>query len=916
MIIKKAKIIAFGGLKDKEINFDNGINLIYGENEKGKSTIQSFIKIWLYGMQGKRTKDIKTNERVRFLPTSGEKIKGELHVKDGEKSYIIRRSFGLTKKEDTCEILDALTGEEVKDISKNEPGKYFLGVNLSTFIKTLFISQLGVLVNKDKEEEMMERAANLLGSGDEKISVQRAIEKLSNIKKSIITSRKTGELDILKEKYTKLLEERYEGYKLSEENIHNEEKNISLKNRSIEIRTELKSLDIYKKYLKKVKLQKEYEEITQYLRKSEELKKKEKFIEESISTNNGIIDEVTINNIKEENNLYMTLIDLREEAKYELEKNQAKYKEVLNEEDNLDFLENIDSSTKEKIFRISIEQQVLKEKIQGFNIINKDIDVLKEDIKNKKNSIGIAYNFKSCRLDIEDLLKNYEDKLKELKFKAENLNDKSNEKETLKEKNKKLNIFKISMGVLLTSMIILIIAFKIKIYILLPLVVISIYLSKRIFDLTIDVKTLEREKGKKEILEKLTDEIAVIEEKLYGYRDLVGAKTYEEFIKKLMLFDEFSNYEERQNLKVKEKEIQLKSIDIYKIKEEYSLNAKYIEDSIKLAKVNTVEELLAAINKYEATSNELLSLKIEVNKGNESLQRLDNEIKIREERIREKLREIGLEKIDLMLLEDKILEIKEKLAQKQELKRALKSIEETYKILTKDKDINLIKEELKDIINENINYSYSSDEEIDSKVKEKSNELIEVEKNIKDVENEIGNRFKGKRSISEIEEEIEYIEEKINKMEIKLKAIEKAINILEEAFRDARNSFGPILNDKVLFYFKKLTKNKYNEVMVSDTYEIKVRGERDIFSGELLSNGANDQLYLSLRLAFISMLYENKEISVTLDDAFIQYDDERVELVLEILKECNFSQLMIYTCQKREMEILKNNDILTNYIYL
>ena len=73
MIINKLNIISFGGLKDKVIELNDNINLIYGENEKGKSTIQNFIRIWLYGMNSKRTKDIKSNDRLRFMPLSGEK---------------------------------------------------------------------------------------------------------------------------------------------------------------------------------------------------------------------------------------------------------------------------------------------------------------------------------------------------------------------------------------------------------------------------------------------------------------------------------------------------------------------------------------------------------------------------------------------------------------------------------------------------------------------------------------------------------------------------------------------------------------------------------------------------------------------------------------------------------------------------
>ena len=59
--------------------------------------------------------------------------------------------------------------------------------------------------------------------------------------------------------------------------------------------------------------------------------------------------------------------------------------------------------------------------------------------------------------------------------------------------------------------------------------------------------------------------------------------------------------------------------------------------------------------------------------------------------------------------------------------------------------------------------------------------------------------------------------------------------------RDRRSSFGPILNSNVITSFKEFTDGKYNEVMVSDNYEMKVKDDKSIMAAEALSNGANDQ---------------------------------------------------------------------------
>lgn len=916
MIINKIHIISFAGLKDKTIDLTDEINLIYGENEKGKSTIQNFIRIWLYGMNSKRSKDIKNNDRVRYMPVNGDKIRGELYVSHNGRKYIIRRSFGTTKKEDISEVLDAESGEVVLNIPKDEPGEYFFNVNSSTFVKTLFIGQLGVSISKDKEEEIIDKAANLLGSGEEKVSVQKALEKLEVIKKSLTTSRKTGELDLLRNKYNLLVEERYEGYKLSEDNIEKEQTLINLKEKREELRKELKNLEIYKKYMKKIKLQKEYEEITEYLKKREELIKKERYIEESISSKNGVIDEGLLNDIKDENSLYLSILDMYREAEEKLSNSKEIYMGKKNEFKDIFFIEDLSIEDKNKFIKSVMEQETLNEKIKRYDSLVNDINTINNDIQKKKEYIGSAIKFNEIREEVGKLLEKYEDQLKELKFKIEHYSHSSKDKNIsnkINSRHKYTNIFATIVSILLLlSMTI----FRNNLILIIPLLGLLIFLIFKSITLKIEIKSTGKLNNNIFSIDKLEEAINEIEKEIFRYTKVVEATSYEDFIRKIKLFDEFILYEEKQNIKITEKEIQLSIIDIKSVKNNYRINDEYINHILDLAQTSDVNEVILMLSKYEKVNKEILSIKIDIEKEEESIKKLDKELFIREKRIREKLEFIGLEDIDLFNLEEKLLEIKEKINQRYEIIRSLKSIEETYKVLTKDKDIETIKEDLKDIINENINYTYSSEEEIDKQVSSKSNELIEIEKTIKDVENDISNRFIGKRFIPQIEEDIEVVKENINKLEMTLKATELAIEKMNEALREVRGNFGNILNSNVVSYFKELTAENYDDVMVSDSYEMKVRKGAEVLPGAILSNGANDQLYLSLRLAFIYMIYKDMEFPVILDDAFMQYDDNRTEKAIDLIVRCKFKQLIIFTCQGREESILINKNIESNYIYL
>ena len=69
MIIKKIRIKGFGKLENKTYEFDNGINLVYGKNEAGKSTLHKFIEGVFFGFFKPYSKNrLYTEDYKKYLP--------------------------------------------------------------------------------------------------------------------------------------------------------------------------------------------------------------------------------------------------------------------------------------------------------------------------------------------------------------------------------------------------------------------------------------------------------------------------------------------------------------------------------------------------------------------------------------------------------------------------------------------------------------------------------------------------------------------------------------------------------------------------------------------------------------------------------------------------------------------------------
>lgn len=900
MIIKKVNIISFGGISNKEIEFSNGLNIIYGENEAGKSTIQSFIKIWLYGFSNYRGKDYKQNERMKFKPITGENISGELLVKFQEKEFIIKRTFGKSKKEDTSIIIDAITGEEAKGIPKEEPGRYFLNVNRATFINTLFIGQLGVGVKKGKEEEILEKLSNSIGAEEGEVSYDIAVSKLEKNKKNLMNSRKTGVIDKFNIKYGELSNERYEGYQLAEHNLDNEQRLISINKEKEALINEINNLEIYKKYLKKIRLQKEYEDIAQYFRKKEELENQEKSIKEVITFNNEVITLRRINEIKEEYLSYLNILDSSIEEKEMLEEKESKLTELKYPLKEYKYIDDFPEDILNILERLKIRKEVVGEKIIINNSIEKEINFYRNKENEAQKLIGVAYKVGKYREEIGKIIDSYDEKLRQLKELIDN------------DKNNRINVIFICLSFVITFVTLILgisstnIVLSIISYIICSISIVVIIYSLYSY----------KSKGNKLKIVRVEKKIEEIETQLDFYCKELKIVDYKNLINNVKLYDDYLNVKEKIEEKISEKIEQSRILEIEKaIEENIEINEE-INKYVAISKCDGLDSLISDVYKYKKESKSFMEIEIQVNNLKAMQEKTMEQLSRLERAIKGKLESVGFINIEMKSIEDILNELENKVRAREDIIKSLAYVEETYAVLTKDKDMDEIKDELRDVININFEYSYKNEDEIDVIVKEKNINLVEIEKEIKDIENEIKNRFNGKRTLPIIEEEYKETEVKLKKLEVQLKATDIARNVLSEAYDEIRSDFGPVLNSNVIKSYENFTDGRYKDVLVSDDYEMKVINKNNMMNADILSNGANDQLFLSLRLAFINMIFNKKSVPIYLDDAFVQYDDKRLEKTINYLVAEKFIQCIIFTCQNREENILRKFSIPHKYIKL
>lgn len=210
MRIVKINIVQFGKLRDLAITPSEGLTVIQGDNESGKSTLIAFIKFVFYGL-GRKNPSIAVGERERALPWSTGTASGSLTVTDDDgNSYVIERSGREGARSsyiDKVRVIDLSDGREV--FEGEVPGEHFLGVGAAAFDSTCCIRQLEC--SSLSRDAIRESIDNLLSSGDESTSVQAALKLLDTERRRLLHANGRGGLIYESEARAERLRSEYRG---------------------------------------------------------------------------------------------------------------------------------------------------------------------------------------------------------------------------------------------------------------------------------------------------------------------------------------------------------------------------------------------------------------------------------------------------------------------------------------------------------------------------------------------------------------------------------------------------------------------------------------------------------------------------------------------------------------------------------
>lgn len=187
MIIKEVNIGKFGKLENQKYQFAPRINVIYGANESGKSTLMQFLKAMLFGLEKTRVrKTLDTYNRYEPWDTPAY-FYGSMMFETGQQQFLLERNFYY--KEKRARLVNIWDGEELS-VEYGDLDMLLGNVSAAAYENTCCIGQEQLLPGRELGVLLEDERSNLAQTGSGDFQLSKALQELEQKRKNAEKTRK------------------------------------------------------------------------------------------------------------------------------------------------------------------------------------------------------------------------------------------------------------------------------------------------------------------------------------------------------------------------------------------------------------------------------------------------------------------------------------------------------------------------------------------------------------------------------------------------------------------------------------------------------------------------------------------------------------------------------------------------------
>ena len=911
MRITKLDIKGFGKLENRVFLPNSGLNIFYGSNEAGKSTIQAFVKAMLFGLKGgRRTREGEVSQNKRFKPWFGKSFAGLLEYKlDNGCFFSVGRNF----ENNTLTVYDEYSNNITAEFPADKDAvasfaEQHLGLSKSVFERTAFIGQLQSVVNQAGRKILAEHLVNLKESGDEKVSFQTAVNALKQAQLTYVGSDRstTRPINLLNTQLQNSMQKEKTARDLHTSSIET----------FIELGKTQKELEARKEQLNE--LNKTHERLYQNAK------------------------------VKKLNDKHIKLCEYSKQIE-EVEKNRRRAEEqkenLLKESEVLKGFSEFTRNDADRMVEDSTRYQLLLDELEE---ISQQSSIIEDKIDETEKDLAQYGIFKREGHRMQEVLDSF------LKLENTQLHEKQNDMAKNLTKQKKMSFVGICLSIALLAAL-----YFFRTDIPLTLFRVLAILGASFFLITVQMLVrilLKQKSGKDTVRESKDIERGTVKESVDREKGTAKESVDRENSTAKESMD-------RENSTAKESMDREKStINENKEKEkgigkENEKKGKGINDEIRKrqkdsdkengdaaqkmkelrqllndwmieADVAYIHDFMRLKSMYDDKQN---SLKVLYEKRNayidEKMYAEDRSEAVRTN-ILGRLQKGGIcEDCNTFIIDDianwkkgleayisfsPALEVVEKeilsLAQRGEgiYSQAGLVYGEDIKNQTQlEKAINELKGILdgeKPVFDEEEQSLFQIEEQIKSLQEEINHGILQVNTLTTRLEN-----IPDSEMLQKAFENTQDLKDEKEKIVLLGKSIETAISVLTEASVAIQRDYVPHLSRELSRYLTTITGGVYDNAAADDNLVLNILTDEHMerVMPEQLSSGTIDQVYLALRIASVKMIEKESEtIPLFFDEPFSQYDEERTKNALRLLiDESSHRQIFLYTCKKREVEL-------------